>query len=1267
MTVHVLHAGDGYTYLTRQVAAGDHARLRGDTLTDYYLAEGNPPGRWVGAGRAAMGVDDVVSEPQMKALFGQGLHPDADARIAGAIARGISSEDAESAARLGRRFPVLDQSGQVWRVRVDAAYADFTAAQGRRPERGPERDLIRWTVATDLFRETNGRAPADDAEVKAFIAEVAKPPRQPVAGVDLVFTPVKSVSVLWALADEPTRRQVEAGHEAAWRRAFAFIEREAALTRTGKAGIAQVNTNGLVAAAFDHPDSRTGDPNLHTHVAVSAKVQGQDGLWRALDMRVLHAMAVAASETYNTAIEDELRERLGVQFVDRDGGRDKRPVREIDGIPAQLLTAFSSRRADIQTGYDDALARYRQTHGHDAPRTVQYRLAQEATLAHRPDKAAPRSWATARTMWLAQAREVLARGPFGRGGDLPALIARVTGRGIRAVVLDDAARDALAVQAVAAVAESRSTWTRWHLHAEVQRLTRRVHLPPTGRDDLVTDITDRAINRLCLLLEAPELDPVPDGLRRSDGDSVYAVHGAARYTSEPLILAVEDQLVAALGEHTITGTPDPILTAAAAALEASTGLTLDEGQRNLARAFVCDDRRLVIGIGPAGTGKTTAMRLAAQALQADGRRLVAVAPSARAAAVLAVEIDSPATTLAKLLHAANSEGSVGRSGTLTLGAGDVVLVDEAGMASTPALGRLLDLARASGAVVRLLGDPKQLSSVGAGGALRLLAQHGEPAQLDRIHRFLDPAEADATLGLRGGRVAALGFYEAKGRLTDGSRAGMLDDIYDAWHADTTAGLVGVMLSASGVEAAALSARAQHERVLAGDVTADGVALHDGAIAGVGDVVVTRLNRRTLPVLAGRDFVKNGDLWRVTAVRSDGALGVTHLGHGGSTVLPPAYAAAHVELGYATTVHRAQGLTVDTAHVLVDKAMTREALYVAMSRGRTSNHAYIVTDETVEVDLHHQPPPTAAATDVLVGVLSREGAERSATETIRQSLAAAESLATIVPRYLHALGRVVATPELDAAVRAGLRDAGGPALERRTADGHGWGRLLLACAAEKRPREAVAVAVRTELLDLVEPDHVAAVLARRVARLGAEDSDQSAADRMPFRPPWLDPPPTRQVTGPVAAWAVRQDEQIVSRVRDLVDAVAVDPPGWAATMAPRPSHGPHRDRWERDVAVVAAYRDQHGIRDDVTHLAARHGQDPSPGTRAAMAAAWDRLNAPAPPPPEAPVTSANDRIRALATRAASTPTMGTDPSIQRARRRPEDERPAPRHTPTGIHR
>jgi TrwC relaxase len=151
MTVHVLHAGDGYTYLTRQVASGDHQRRRGEALADYYAAAGNPPGRWVGTGLAAMGVDGQVSEAQMKALFGAGLHPDADARIQAALGRGVDREAAVAAVRLGRRFPTIDQSHQVWRDRLTAAYAEFETAHGHRPERGAERDLVRWNVAHQLF------------------------------------------------------------------------------------------------------------------------------------------------------------------------------------------------------------------------------------------------------------------------------------------------------------------------------------------------------------------------------------------------------------------------------------------------------------------------------------------------------------------------------------------------------------------------------------------------------------------------------------------------------------------------------------------------------------------------------------------------------------------------------------------------------------------------------------------------------------------------------------------------------------------------------------------------------------------------------------------------------------------------------------------------------------------------------------------------------------------------------------------------------------
>jgi AAA domain len=192
--------------------------------------------------------------------------------------------------------------------------------------------------------------------------------------------------------------------------------------------------------------------------------------------------------------------------------------------------------------------------------------------------------------------------------------------------------------------------------------------------------------------------------------------------------------------------------------------------------------------------------------------------------------------------------------------------------------------------VRLLGDPMQLTAVEAGGALRLLAHAGPTAQLDRVHRFLDPAEAQATLRLREGQVSALGFYQAAGRLADGSRAAMIEAIYDGWSADLAAGRSALMVSALSAEVAALSARARRDRVVAGSVEADGVALHDGNQAGVGDLIVTRENQRALQVCGGRDFVKNGDIWAVTGRHANGDLTVRHHEHGGPVRLPAAYVA-----------------------------------------------------------------------------------------------------------------------------------------------------------------------------------------------------------------------------------------------------------------------------------------------------------------------------------------------------------------------------------------
>src|SRR5262249_47318486 len=159
----------------------------------------------------------------------------------------------------------------------------------------------------------------------------------------------------------------------------------------------------------------------------------------------------------------------------------------------------------------------------------------------------------------------------------------------------------------------------------------------------------------------------------------------------------------------------------------------------------------------------------------------------------------------------------------------------------------------------------------------------------------------------------------------------------------------------------------------------------------------------LSLFAGRDWVKNGDAWHVTRRHADGSLRVRHLAHGGLLTLPSSYVRDHVQLLYATTAHRAQGTTVDTAHPLITAGMSREALYVLATRARERTVFYVATcdtplDDDERVDQVRSDPRAWAAREVLLNVLATETAPLSASETITTAQDEAASLATLVPRY-----------------------------------------------------------------------------------------------------------------------------------------------------------------------------------------------------------------------------------------------------------------------------
>jgi hypothetical protein len=219
--------------------------------------------------------------------------------------------------------------------------------------------------------------------------------------------------------------------------------------------------------------------------------------------------------------------------------------------------------------------------------------------------------------------------------------------------------------------------------------------------------------------------------------------------------------------------------------------------------------------------------------------------------------------------------------------------------------------------------------------------------------------------------------------------------------------------------------ARADRVLDGLVAADGIPLHDGNLASVGDEIVTRQNDRRLTTGSGA-WVKNGDRWTVTGRFDDGSLTVRRLhrdgSSGGAIVLPAGYVADHVELGYATTVHRAQGLTVDTAHAVIDPdTATRELLYVAMTRGAVANHVYVGVEEDRDPEHGHRDTSsrfahsaTEIAIEALATVMGRVGAEQAATEVLRLAVAEHSSVATLANEFetiaAHAISIGAARPD-----------------------------------------------------------------------------------------------------------------------------------------------------------------------------------------------------------------------------------------------------------------
>ncbi|MBE0010141.1 MULTISPECIES: MobF family relaxase [unclassified Arthrobacter] len=976
MTVHKLSAGDGYAYYTSEVASADELRAGGRELGDYYTVEGMPPGQWVGHSEQLLGVTGEVTEAQMKALFGEGLHPEA----ASILAAGGSANDV----KLGQKYHQYGAADTTMTRRIDEEVARFRRTSGpawsgpENADKAPPIEAmheIRSRIGGELFRDSHGRNARSNEELARYVTTQTTPSKQTVAGYDLVFSPAKSVSLLWALGGDEARKAVEAAHNEAIKETITFLENNATYTRRGKNGVRQIDVDGgLVATQFRHYDSRAGDPQLHDHVVIANKVMGVDGKWSSLDGRTLYKMGVAASETYNAKVIEKVCASLGVSTVARSTGSGE-PVYEVAGIDLESIHRASSRRTNIAGAINRLETEFTSRHGYAPSDKQKIALAQQATLETRPEKKSARRLSELVDEWQKDYSSEMGM-PVG-----PTLLEHVRSAGLGASAgpsIADLNVHEHARQIVHELSAKRASWGRNYVIAQTRRHLKEAFPGQSITDETVEKVTRSVTGTHSLQVTPEAITPSLREFQRTDGTSQFQQADSALFTSHE-VLNAEHRILAA-GQKTVIPAVsmerfDAVLAKHTEAAAKAGGPALSQGQIDLARAFATDEKLLTLGIGPAGTGKTTSLSLAADTVRDTGGRVIGLAPTAAAAAVMSGDLGTEATTIDAFLATHRNQqqnqqdnGAGARSSSINpsfiLGAGDVIIVDEAGMVTTPKLAEVVAVAARNGAVIRAIGDDRQLGAIGSGGALRLLNNEVGAVRLEEVHRFRTEGESEASLALREPPAAGVDtpfhWYLENKRVTAGTTEAMTQDALAAWMADTQAGKTSLLIATDNATVTDLNARAQAARIATGDLT-DGigpitettpsVVLRDGLRAYAGDTAVTRKNDRTLQVNQGKDFVKNNDVWTIEKVTADPAtdaaagqerqrITLRHAGHRGRITVDADYLHEHGQLGYAATVHRAQGATVDTAHAILDERTDRAGAYVAATRGRETNRLYV---------------------------------------------------------------------------------------------------------------------------------------------------------------------------------------------------------------------------------------------------------------------------------------------------------------------------------------
>ena len=808
----------------------------------------------------------------------------------------------------------------------------------------------------------------------------------------------------------------------------------------------------LAVAHWLQHTSRDGDMQLHVHsqIAHVAKT-ATDGKWRAPDSLGYNEHIGAVAAIVSQHLEEALTRRFGLEWAARDDGHGF----EIKGISGEMMRLFSSRRESITADVRARAARFEQRYGRKPSQRELAHLAQASNFTTRNAKhgaldvaQAHAGWADKLARTLGVSLESVAPSVWHAGGhaDPYARGPASPGAGLSQVELARAAQ-----KAVALAQQDKSAWTRADVIKYLGRVLPRSGMDPAAAAAKLEELADRALAsefEPVTCLEAPELARVPRSLLRADGRSVYQRHGGTRYATHAQ-LAMEERLVAQAGA---SGAPRLTRAQAAHALGADPAQLEDalngargthadaprtlsglrEDQAAAAWSVLTDGKLVSVVNAPAGSGKTRVLAEAARIwAQAGLGPVIGITPSQSARNTLAAGVPVSFNSAQFLGHL---PGRRGARGPVWIGAGTLLVIDEASMLSGPDLADLIAYAHARGAKVILAGDISQLQAVENGGGLSLLADALGYVRLAEPVRFRHRWEQAASLRLRDGDTTVLADYDEHSRIIGGDPEQMMDAAAAAYAALTGDGTDVLLMAADHALRRELSRRIRDE-LIGLDIVRDGLAvwIADDAQASPGDLIICTRNDHTVEAGEPGRTLANGDLLRIESVTPKGLLVRRALdpdprtGQRRWTDRTFVYANyADAELGYAVTDHVAQGRTVHTGLAVITGTEDRQHAYVALSRGTDANLAYVFTvspkladpapgprpaPELARYDRRAAAPgdqPTAGSTGeavaVLAGVLDRDGQQRSAIQIRNQALADADHLA-----ILHAIWAAETNP------------------------------------------------------------------------------------------------------------------------------------------------------------------------------------------------------------------------------------------------------------------